>query len=103
MSRIVASGPPPRPRPPPRLALVEAAGQALLAALLVDEGRLAALLAQVADRLAPAGRRQLRRRRLDLAGVLGQDARDGVGQGEDLGGAEAHRLAAPDAAQLADD
>src|SRR5687768_8765089 len=85
------------------LALVEAAGQALLATLFVDEGRLAALLAEVAD-LARARRA---RRGGDglahLADVLAEHARERVGQREHLGRAEAGGLAAPDPQELVDD
>src|SRR2546425_386192 len=62
------------------LALVEPARQTLLAAFLVDEGRLAAFLAEIADGL-PAGHG---RRRVtggfELADVLGQRPGDRVGQ-----------------------
>src|SRR6266851_1449788 len=86
----------PLPQPPPYSALVEAAAQALLAALFVDERRLAALLAQVADGLLGVRRcpRGGRVGRLQLADMLGQRASDGVGQREDLGRPKAGRLAA---------
>src|SRR2546428_3077766 len=86
-------------------ALVEAAAQALLAALFVDERRLAALLAKIADGLLAVGRcrRGPSLGRLHLADVLGQRAGDGVGQREDLRGSEAGRLATTDAGELADD
>src|SRR5262249_46787215 len=86
-----------------RSALVEAAREALLAAFLVDERRLATLLAEVTDLLARVADHRLLGRRLQLADVLGEDARERVGQREDLGGAEAGRLAAADARELADD
>src|SRR5215467_13482728 len=75
---------------------VEPARQALLAAFLVDEGGLPALLAEVADsppllQLRPAWWRAFR---LDLADVLGQRAGQRIRQREDLAGAEAHRLGA---------
>src|SRR5260370_63140 len=77
------------------LALVEAAGETLLAAFLVDEGRLAALLAEVADLpLAVPGRDRRFRRRLDVADVLGQRPRQRIAQREDLAGPEARRLRA---------
>src|SRR5437899_11422341 len=83
-------------------ALVEAARQALLAPFLVDKGRLTALLTQVADLLSPVTihyglvRYGLVRERLHLADVLGEGAGEGVWEREDLGGAEACRLAAAD-------
>src|SRR5688500_6894314 len=85
-------------------ALVEAAGQTLLAALLVHERRLTALLAEVAD---PPARLHLRRlhgaRVLELPDVLGQRAGQGVGQRQDLAGAEPHRLRTANPRELADD
>src|SRR6185436_826612 len=76
------------------LAFVKAAGEALLAAFLVHEGRLPALLAEIADRLL-GGRRRLRALgRLDLTDVLGEAARQRVRQRQHLRGAEAHRLGA---------
>src|SRR5262249_44933653 len=65
-----------------RSALVEAAREALLAAFLVDERRLATLLAEVTDLLARVADRRLLGRRLQLADVLGEDARERVGQRE---------------------
>src|SRR4029450_3180070 len=85
-------------------AFVEAARQALLAAFLVHEGRLTALLAEIADLLARlgAGDRHLGSG-LHLADVLRERPRQGVGQGEDLRGPEARRLTAADPRKLADD
>src|SRR4030095_299387 len=85
-------------------ALVEAAREALLAAFLVDERRLAALFAEVADLLARrrAGRRR-QLRRLPLADVLGEGARERVRKREDLVGAKPRGLAAADVLELADD
>src|SRR5438046_5110592 len=85
-------------------AFVEAARQALLAAFLIDEGRLPALLAQIADPLAgtvsglgcAAGRQQ-------LADVLGQRARQRVRQRQALGRGEPARLTPTDARELTDD
>src|SRR5260370_25247466 len=86
------------------LALVEAAGETLLAAFLVDEGRLAALRAELGDLpLAVPGRDRRFRRRLDVADGLGQRRRQRIGQREDLAGSEARRLAAADPRELADD
>src|SRR5918999_4288305 len=84
------------------LALVEAAGEALLAAFLVDERCLAAFLAEVADAAIRLHDRQ-RARRLHLARVLGQGAGERVGEREDLARAETHGLSAADAGELADD
>src|SRR5437016_14653584 len=87
-----------------RSALVEAAREALLAPCFVDERRLATLLAEIAD-LLPAcvgGRRGLWRR-LQIADVLGQGARERVREREDLVGTEARGLATADARELADD
>jgi len=61
--------------------LVETAGQTLLAAFLVDEGRLATLLAEVADGFLSRERRPPGLgRALDLTDVLGQGPSDRVGQ-----------------------
>src|SRR5881628_3625369 len=59
-------------------AFVEPARQALLAAFLVDEGRLPALLAEVADLLSRVDGRGGLGRRLQLADVLGEGARECV-------------------------
>src|SRR5262245_41873237 len=85
-------------------ALVEAARQALLAAFLVHERRLAALLAEVADLLArfDRGDRHLGSR-LHLADVLGERPRQGVRQGQDLRGPEARRLTPANPRELTDD
>src|SRR5262244_3403149 len=85
-------------------AFVEPARQALLATFLIDEGRLAALLAEIADapplfELGSARRRVLG---FHLADVLGQRASQRVGQREDLARAKTHRLGAADAGELAD-
>src|SRR5439155_555061 len=85
-------------------ALVEAAREALLTPFLIDEGRLPALLAEVADLLAAvAAHHGQLRRWLDLADVLGQRASERVRERQDLGGPEARRLAAADPRELADD
>src|SRR5438876_9818022 len=85
-------------------ALVEATAQALLAAFLVHERRLAALLAQIADGLLAVGRcRRRGLRHLYLTDVLGQRPGDGIGQRENLRRPEARRLGAADARELADD
>src|SRR5215470_16462667 len=83
---------------------VEPAREALLAAFLVHERGLPALLAQVTDppALLQLGAAWWRALRLDLADMLGQRARERVGKREDLAGAEAHRLGAADARELAD-
>src|SRR5207247_8517034 len=82
-------------------ALVEAARQALLAPLLVDKGRLTALLTQVADLLSPVTIHYgLVRERLPLANLLGEGAGEGGREREDLGGAEACRLAAADPREM---
>src|SRR5262245_46096979 len=75
-------------------ALVEAARQALLAAFLVHEGRLPALLAEVADLLSRLGGDRHLGSGLRLADVLGERPRQRVGQRQDLGGSEARRLTA---------
>src|SRR5499427_6948387 len=89
----------------PPSALVEAAGETLLAAFLVDEGRLSALLAEIAHAApAPASRRRGRRVLAALdADVLTEGAGERVGQREDLRRAEARGLSASDAGELADD
>src|SRR5262249_59060436 len=74
-----------------RLALVEAAGDALLAAFLVDERGLAAFAAEIAD--LPPLRARLLGRRLPLPHVLAQRARQRVGKREDPGRAGAGWLA----------
>src|SRR5262245_18419106 len=84
-----------------RLTLVEAAGDTLLAAFLVDERGLAEFAAEVPD-LPPLHVRLLRRG-LCLPHVLAQRARECFGQREDLCGAEGGGLAFADAGQLADD
>src|SRR6185503_13396317 len=93
------------PVAPGRSALVIAARQALLATFLVDEGRLPALLAEIADAALIVGARHGRSlgRRLELARVLGQRARERVRQREHLALAEAQWLGAADAGELADD
>src|SRR5438876_725082 len=83
-------------------ALVEPARETLLAAFFVDERGLATLLAEIADAPALVGVRR-RAGRLDLADMLGQRAAERVGEREDLARAEAHRLGAADARELADD
>src|SRR5438105_2734024 len=75
---------------------------AVLRDLLVDERGLATLLAEIADAPALVGVRR-RAGRLDLADMLGQRAAERVGEREDLARAEAHRLGAADARELADD
>src|SRR5437660_8548186 len=87
------------------LTLVEAAGQTLLAPFLVDEGRLSALLAEIADPAAsPFGRlRGLRGGATADADVLPQRAGECVRQREHLGRAEARGLAAADPCELTDD
>src|SRR5260370_41104903 len=87
----------PQPFVSVRSTLVKAAAQALLAAFLVDEGRLPAFLAEVAHGL-------LSRKRklpdlpwaLDLADVLGQRPGDRVRQRENLRSAKAHWLSTAD-------
>src|SRR5688500_3962630 len=89
----------------PSSALVAAAREALLAALLVDEPGLATLLAEITDLAPLVGARGLGGSAglLQLSRVLGQRARERVRQRQDLAGAEAHRLGAADARELADD
>src|SRR5207245_1837967 len=87
-----------------RSALVEAAREALLAPFFVDERRLAALRPASADlRAARVGGRRGLWRRLQIADVLGQGARERVREREDLVGTEARGLATADARELADD
>src|SRR5262249_8495279 len=85
-------------------ALVEAATQTFLAAFLVDERRLSALLAEITDGLLRVVRRRCgtRLRRLGLADVLGQRPGDSVGQREDLRRPEPCRLPTADTRELAD-
>src|SRR5262245_65805818 len=85
-------------------ALVEAARQALLAALLIDKGGLPALLAEIADPLpcAHVSRRRIPRW-LDLADVLGQGPGQRIGQGQDFSRAKTSRLTTADPGKLADD
>src|SRR5438552_13419909 len=87
------------------LTFVEAAGQTLLAPFLVDEGRLSALLAEIADPAAsPFGRlRGLRGGATADADVLPQRAGECVRQREYLGRAEARGLAAADPCELTAD
>src|SRR5207245_1239235 len=80
----------------------EAAGQALLATLLIDEGGLPALLAEVADlfsRLDGDGRHL--QRGLDLSDLLRQRSRQRVAQREDPRGPKARGLAPADPRKLA--
>ena len=85
-------------------ALVEAARQALLAAFLVHERRLPALLAEVADLLSRFGGGDGHLGSgLHFTDMLGERARQSVRQREDLRGPEARRLTAADPRELADD
>src|SRR5262249_37594052 len=80
-------------------ALVETAGETLLAAFLVDEGRLPALLAEIAHATAgAAGRRGGRRCFLPSvdADVLAEGASESVGERQHPCGPEAGGLAASD-------
>src|SRR5262249_34473342 len=79
-------------------ALVEAAGETLLAAFLVDEGRLAALLAEIPNAApAPASRRRGGRRLAALdADVRPHGASHGRGQGG-AGWGSGRAFAAPEA------
>src|SRR5262245_12318649 len=70
---------------PNALALIEAAREALLAALLVDEGGLPARLAEVADLTGTRRRARRRHRPAHLADVLAEHARERVRQRQDLG------------------
>src|SRR5260370_24417930 len=84
------------------LAFVEAARQTLLAAFFVHQGRLPALLAEVAD---PAPRRRRGRLRVRLlappqSDVLAESSRQSVRQRQDLRGSESGGLASPDQREL---